>query len=386
MRCLRRLVPNKSHHCKQESENGVKVTSLKQFTLEAKGTKLVLHENVLAVLSEEPLNTVSSAFYHGGGAKKTCAILNVEVPKGYSEQNLHMDPAALIVESSKKLDLKGDFMGMVTAACVQNFALASKREDGVGVSVIATAADNEGNTCNYSESSGEEIKTKVIEGTINIIVVIDGHPTESCLVSSIITATEAKTAAMLELDIRSRYSGDAATGTITDAIVAAETGRGDLIVYGGPASKLGQLVGYCTRKAVKEAIMKGQECSPSRSLLDRLEARHLSVEKLAFELSKVKSLKTDKQELASALSKLVTDNPVFASALLAVVKLNEDFEKGILPPQFSDLSVIGKGFGQLLSKHNCAGASLETAGAEKVNLPPFLKFALIELARNALSE
>ena len=386
MRRLRKLVPNKSHHSKQESENGVKVTFLKHFTLEAKGTKLVLHENVLAVLSEEPLNTVSSAFYHGGGAKKTCAILNVEVPKGYNEQNLHTDPAALIVESSKKLDFKGDFVGMVTAACVQNFALASKREDGVGVSVVATAADNEGNTCNYSESSGEEIKTKVIEGTINIIVVIDGHPTESCLVSSIITATEAKTAAMLELDIRSRYSGDAATGTITDAIVAAETGRGDLIVYGGPASKLGQLVGFCTRKAVKEAIMKGHECSPCRSLLDRLEARHLSVEKLAFELAKVKGLKTDTQKLASALSKMVTDDPVFAAALLAAVKLNEDFEKGILPPQFSDLSQIGKGFGQLLSKQNCAGASLETAGAEYVDLPPFLKFALIELARNALSD
>ena len=364
------------------------MTFLKQFILEAKGTKLVLHENVLAVLSEVPLNTVSSAFYNGGGSKRTCAILNVEVPKGYGEQNLHADPAALIVGSSKKLDFKGDFVGMVTAACVQNFALVSKREDGVGVSVIATAADNEGNTCNYSESSGEEIKTKVIEGTINIIVIIDGHPTESCLVSSIITATEAKTAAMLELDLRSRYSGDAATGTITDAIVAAETGRGEPIIYGGPASMLGQLVGYCTRKAVKEAIMKGHECSPCRSLLDRLEARHLSVEKLAFELSKVKSLKTNKQELVCALSKLIRDDSVFASAVLAAVKLNEDFEKGLFPEQFGDLSGLGKGFGELLSKQKCAISrpTITDADVEAVNLPPFLKFALIELARNALSE
>ncbi len=245
---------------------------LKELSLEAKDAKLILSENVLAVISKTAFTVVSSAFHNGGGLKKTRAILNVEVPKGYGNINLHVDPETLIVESSRKIGLTEEFIGMVTAACVQNFAIVSKREDDIGVSVVATAADNEGNTCNYSESSGEEMKTRTIDDTINIIVIIDGHPNESCLVSTIITATEAKTAAMLELDIRSRYSGDAATGTITDAIVVAETGQGDPIVYGGPASKLGQLVGFCTRKAVKEAIMKGKECSPCRSLIDRLAA------------------------------------------------------------------------------------------------------------------
>jgi adenosylcobinamide amidohydrolase len=360
--------------------------TLTEVLLEAKDTKLVLHENVLAVISKTVLNTVGSAFHNGGGIRKTRVILNVEVPKGYANQSLHVDPEALIVESSKKLGLNEEFVGMVTAACVQNFAVVSKREGDVGVSVIATAADNEGNTCNYSESSGEEMKTRAIDGTINIIVVIDGHPNESCLVSTIITATEAKTAAMLELDIRSRYSGDSATGTITDAMVVAETGRGEPIVYGGPASKLGQLVGFCTRKAVKEAITKGQECSPRRSLVDRLAARHLSIEKLAFELSKVKILNTDKEKLASAISEKICKDPLFASALLAVIKVNEDFEKGLLPPQFSDLTKLGTSFGEVFSVQKHRGAPTEIAGAEEVNLSPFLKFALIELAQTALSK
>ncbi len=355
---------------------------MKEFELAVKGTRLILKENVLAVLSEMPLNAVGSAFHNGGGIKKTRAILNVEVPKGYGDKSLHSDPEVVIAESSKKLELKEDFVGMVTAACVHNFALASKRADGVGVSVIATAADDEGNTCNYAESSGEEIKTKVIEGTINLMVIIDGHPSESCLVSSIITATEAKTAAMLELDIRSRYSGDIATGTITDAVVCADTGKGDLITYGGPASSLGQLVGWCTRKAVREAIMKGQECSPNRPLLDRLEARHLPIEKLASELSKVKSLKTDKQKLSAALSKKIRGDAAFASAVLAAVKLNEEFEKGLVPAQFSDLSELGRGFGELLSKQK----SERLEGFEDVDLPIFLKFALFELAKVALAE
>jgi iron complex transport system ATP-binding protein len=91
------------------------------------------------------------------------------------------------------------------------------------------------------------------------MVVIDGNPTESCLVSTVLTATEAKTAALWELGIRSRYSGDLATGTITDAIIVAKTNRGAPIIYGGPASKLGQLVGICTRKAVKEAVTKADK-------------------------------------------------------------------------------------------------------------------------------
>ena len=327
---------------------------------------------------------MSSAFHNGGGIKKTRAILNVEVPKGYGDKSLHADPEALIVESSKKVSFTGDFVSMITAACVHNFALASKTEEGIGVSVIATAADDEGNTCNYGESSGEDIKATIIEGTINIMVIIDGNPTESSLVSSIITATEAKAVAMRELDIRSRYSGDPATGTITDAIVVAETGRGESIVYAGPASKLGQLVGWCTRKAVKEAIMKGQECNPRRLLLNRLDARHLGVRTLAFELSKVKSLNADKQELALALTKKMQTDAVFAVAVLAAIKLNEDFESGLLPHQFADLNQLGREFGKLLSgKAN--GKPSDVEGLEEVNLSPFLKSALVELARAALS-
>jgi adenosylcobinamide amidohydrolase len=118
------------------------VNFLEKFNLEVKGTKLILQKNVIAVLSEEPLNTVSSAFHNGGGIKKTNMILNVEVPKGYGDQSLHTDPEKLIVDSAKMLNFKEEFVGMVTAACVQNFALASKREDGIGVSVIATAAED----------------------------------------------------------------------------------------------------------------------------------------------------------------------------------------------------------------------------------------------------
>jgi len=228
---------------------------LKQVDLLGNCAKLILKDNVLAVLSDIDLRTVSSAIYNGG-FKKVKAILNVQAPEEYSDRQLHADPQKFIIDSAKKLGLSENFVGMVTAAAVEKFVLASKKDGDLAVSVIATAVDPEGNTCSHAESAGETIEVEEMTGTINIMVVIDGNPTESCLVSTVITATEAKAAALKELDIRSRYSGDVATGTITDAMIVAKTNRGAPIVYGGPASKLGQLVGYCTRKAVKEAVMK----------------------------------------------------------------------------------------------------------------------------------
>jgi adenosylcobinamide hydrolase len=361
----------------KQKDNG---EHMKQFDLVGDGVKLILKEKVLAVLSVTPLTTVSSAFHNGGGLKKTKAIINAEVTKDYSDPLLHEDPEAFIMASSKKLGITDSFIGMATAAAAENFSLVSKKNGDLGVSVIATAADNEGNTCNFAESAGEAIEAEHVEGTINIIVVIDGNPTESCLVSTLITATEAKVAALRELDIRSRFSGVQATGTVTDAVVAAETGRGAPIVYGGPASELGQLVGYCTRKAVKEAVMKANECMPCRSILSRLKEMHLPVEKLAFELAKVKSFNADEETIASILVKVLRSDPLSASVVLAAVKVAEEVEAGLVPPEFGQIDALSKGFGEFFSKQ----AGVSAAEYASVDLPLFVKDVLLGMLKNAL--
>ncbi len=355
---------------------------MQQFDLEGKGIRLIQRDNILVVLSEAPLKTVSSAFHNGGGLKETQAILNIEVPRSYGNVKLHMDPEAFIAETARKLNLKGDFVAMITAACVNLFSIASKREDEIGVSVMATAADNAGNTCDHAESAGEKIQAEVTDaGTINVIVIIDGNPTEACLVSSIITATEAKTAALLELDIRSRYSGEPATGTITDAVVCACTGSGEQILFGGPASKLGQLVSSCTRQAVKEAVLKGPECSPTRSLLDRLVARHLSIEKMALELSKINTLNMGKEQLTATISAIVDNHPLSAVTLLAAVKLDEDVESGLLPPQLGEVEALAKRFGDQAAGCNNQNLGIAETELTQAELPPFLKYALLSLLR-----
>lgn len=357
---------------------------MQQIDLVKNDIKLLLKDNVLAVNSSINLTTVSSAIYNGG-YKEVKVILNVQVPEGFDETVLHKNPEDFVLASSKKLSLENSqFIGMITAADVRDFSLATKSDGEVSVSVIATAGVDHG------ESSGEDIEVEQIEGTINIIVIIDGNPTDSCLVSVLGTATEAKSAGLKDLDVRSRYSGDSATGTITDSIVVAATKRGKKFNYAGPASKLGKLVGACTREAVKESLQKRGEYLPNRSFFNRLEERHLSIERIASELSKVKGLDLEERAIATTFARVLKQEPFLVAMLLAAAKLDEDVKKGLLPPEMGVIDAASKDFGEMLNRTFIKGKAhpnRDKKGEKNVeaDLSPFLKQVLISIARNVLS-
>ena len=76
------------------------------------------------------------------------------------------------------------------------------------------------------------------------------------MVQSIVVATEAKTIALQDLDVRSSYNSVLqATGTGTDNIVVA-SGEGLKISYAGGHSKMGEMIARAVTKATKEAIVK----------------------------------------------------------------------------------------------------------------------------------
>jgi adenosylcobinamide amidohydrolase len=333
--------------------------------------KLIVEDNVIAVTSETALTTVSSAIYNGG-FKKVNAILNIQVPEGYSDIKLHEDPLRLVGISSNKVGVHENFLAMITAAKVTNRHYVAKSDGGVTVNVVATAGASHG------ESAGEKINADHLDGTINIIVVINGNPTDSCLVAAFVTATEAKTAALNDLDIRSRYSGRAATGTITDSLSVATTNTGPVIELGGPASKLGQLVASCVREAVREGVKKQDGTLPSRSVASRLKARHLPVKKLVLELSKIPSLKADEKAMATKLNAIFS-NPLYASFLMAAAELDDDVKKGVVPSEFGDVAGVSRDFGNLISQRK---ELTEESGLGEVDLPPFVKRALFNILQN----
>jgi adenosylcobinamide hydrolase len=341
---------------------------MEQFKL-ACNTRLIVKDNVLAVICDSALKTVSSAIYNGGH-NQVKAVLNVGVPEGYSDLSLHLDPIELITSSAAKIGLTKDYLAMVTAAKIKNYSLVSKKAADFSVNVAATAG------CSHGESSGEEMDVQEIAGTINIIVLIDGNPSESCMVAALITATEAKSAVMRDFDVRSRYTGDSATGSITDSVTVASTCSGKTLSLAGPASKLGKLVGSCARRAVTKALLKQEPVWACRSVLDRLKERHFELEKMAAEVSKVEELKIDAQSLA----KLLKNNPFATSYLLAATKMDDDYKKNLLPTDFADWNDISKSFGTYTTSEQ---EYLKLPNYDLVELPPFLKHALIKIVKNA---
>ena len=335
--------------------------SLEQIAL-SDNVRLIVQENVLAVFCDSALKTVSSAYFNGG-TRQVKTLLNIGVPEGYNDLSLHLDPLELITSSAAKVGVTEDYLAMVTAAKIKNYSLVTKKADGFSVSIAATAG------CQHGESSGEEMDVKEITGTINIIVFIDGDPTDSCMVASLITATEAKSAALRDFDVRSRYTGDSATGSVTDSVTVASTGKGKNLILGGPASKLGKLVGSCTRQAVSEALLKQEPFWGTRTVFDRLKERYLPIEKLATEVSKIEGIEVSAEKLAEILK----NNPPALTSLLAAVKMDDDYKKNLLPTGFQNWAQMA----DTLEDYK------KLQGYNAVELPPFIKNVLIRIVRAA---
>jgi adenosylcobinamide amidohydrolase len=345
------------------------------YELLGEDLKLLLKDDLLALISKTELTTVSSAVYNGG-FKKAKVILNVHVPEGYDQKAIHENPEYFILEALKNLGVEPQqSVGMITAADVKNFSIVTTKKEELMVGAIATAG------CSFAETAGEKIEASVKSlGTVNTIVVIHGNPTESCLMQAFITATEAKTAGLRELDVRSKYSGDPATGTITDSIVIASTNMGSKIRFGGPASKLGQMVGYCTREAVKDAVIKQGPLHPCRSILNRFAEKKLPIKELVGEILKESSLRINGEEAWLKITEAIKAKPFFALALTMAANIDEEVKKGLIPKEFGDINSLIEEFKENLFKSASDGKSHNPSiDTEKINSNshPFLKSALL---------
>ena len=71
-----------------------------------------------------------------------------------------------------------------------------------------------------------------------------------------ITATEAKCAVLNEMNVRTP-EGELATGTSTDTVSLAMTGRAPVQPYAGPATVIGWLIARTVRQAVQASLLAG---------------------------------------------------------------------------------------------------------------------------------
>ena len=206
------------------------------------GLDVVVDAEAVVLTSASPLRVVSSAAV-GGGMVQARAIVNLHVPKNHPCGN----PEADVARFCRERGIPTPYVGLLTSAWTEKADLSIEAAN--GITVLAVVTVGLGNPV----AAGVSPVALGLPSTINTIVVIDGDPEPGALVNAVITATEAKILALAEAGIRSPEGG-LASGTSTDAVVIAATGRGRSCRFGGPASELGWLiaraVGVATRRGI----------------------------------------------------------------------------------------------------------------------------------------
>ena len=169
----------------------------------------------------------------------------------------------------------GEVALMGTAANMNYAAIVTREDRGLEVTAVVTGGVQGNAACAGDPAGWREGDQgwEKVDGTINMMLLVNHPLTEAAIARSVVTMTEAKTTALQRLSVRSLYSSDPATGTGTDqfAIAAPENGKHQL-TSASPHVKLGELIGCAVRDATLEALrwQNGLEPSYTRSIFTAL--------------------------------------------------------------------------------------------------------------------
>lgn len=206
-------------------------------------------ENI-TITFPSPRRMLSSASVGGNGFLRADTIVNIRTN---AEKTQNHTPETLVSDFLKSKKLRSGAVGLLTAAHFEYAQFIYLQEKGIKVLAVVTAGVS--NALNISErsSTGYTGETIPHAGTINIITITNAYLLGECMVSSVITGTEAKTAALIDLQVKSVISGKQATGTGTDS-VAIVSGDQKNIQYAGGHTLYGQLLGSAVYTGVKNSL------------------------------------------------------------------------------------------------------------------------------------
>jgi len=213
--------------------------------------KIYHNTDYISLLFDYPVRILSSAFYNGGYGRRK-AILNLKTTDNILKRS---SPEELIKNKIEDLSLPKMTSAMLTSAELQFAQFFYIENQGIKVSVAVSAGAS--NALNISERSETTYNGNPLNkaGTINTIIMTNMWLLSDCLVSAVISATEAKGAALIDLNVKSSISKKQATGTGTDSITIV-SGNADTIQFAGGHTLFGQLIGETVYNAVKSSLQK----------------------------------------------------------------------------------------------------------------------------------
>ncbi|BBO67624.1 hypothetical protein DSCA_15540 [Desulfosarcina alkanivorans] len=210
---------------------------------------------------------------------------------------------------------------LFTGADMDNLSIQRRKFKQMSVYALVTAGVR-----SNAVRMAEDIGMYYEPGTINMIVLANMQLTPRAMNRAIISATEAKTAALQDLDIRSSYTpmDNPATGTGTDNIIVVQ-GAGPRIDKAGGHSRMGELIAKAVYAGVQEAIFKQNGITSRRHLVERLKDRNIGL----FGLVDDCSCGFSGSRLTAEVERLFMD-PAIAGFIETAMAISDDYERGLV--------------------------------------------------------
>jgi iron complex transport system substrate-binding protein len=212
---------------------------------------------------------------------------------------------------------------MFTGADMDNLAVRQAEFKELNVTALVTAGV-ETNAVRMSRDRGDYYEP----GTINIILLTNRSLSPRAMTRAVIDATEAKTAALWDLDIRSSFTSrvNPATGTGTDNIIVVQ-GAGVPLDHAGGHTKLGELIASAVYAGVQEAIYKQNGIVPGRKIFQRLQERRLELYALSSQARL--ACGSPDRDYAALLEEALLE-PTVAGFMESALAISDAYERGLI--------------------------------------------------------
>lgn len=292
-----------------------------------------------------PHRVLSTSIKNGGQQDSIRYLVNHQSCEGKD----HKGRQAVITEMGleqyhdsvcREIGLEPDAVALMGTAANMNYAsIVERAADDIVVTAIVTAGVQGNAACagdpttwRETESRWEKIKTLSYAGTINTMLLLNHPLSQGAMAGVVVTMTEAKTAALQRLAVRSLHSPDFATGTTTDQYCIAAPQTGSFTFKSTSTGvQLGELIGLAVRDATLEALrwQNGLEVSYTRSIFHALGGYGLNEKSFFEEIAPF--LDARNLQLLKANSNSVFYEPLMAAAAYAAGNVLDRLRAGTLP-------------------------------------------------------
>ncbi len=293
-------------------------------------------------------NVLSTSWLNGGFQTELMAVINNQIPIEACEachNGREIRTYLEAVASDHGFDPAGVTV-LVTRAEVKNTAIVSETFRDLTVTAIVTAGiDKNGGRTGDPASYYENNETfEPVGGTINTILIIGADLPEYAMSRALMTAAEAKAAALQQLMARSVYSSGIATGSGTDMIaITADPGSPLHLSDAGKHAKLGELIGKSVMRATTSALEMetGLSAISQRDAMTRLLRYEVTEEKLWTAIAGM----TQSQEGAEEKEKFLNDvksratDPGAVARVAAALHLVDEAKWGLISVESACMTI-----------------------------------------------